>query len=267
MCAGGRAPLKVVDEPADRDDVPRSRAALTRFVSIVVLGFALGVHRADADGTIYACANGLTGRVRTIVTSPPTCRTTETPLSWNQVGPPGPVGPAGATGPQGPQGATGPTLVVRDSNGALVGVVAVVEGARTWVARQLSGMWSSLLVGDTGFVSTPSNLDFTSNDCSGQPYLPQSTTGVAGLGLINPALVVRGTSAWLLAGPPVTLTVKSLDFVDTQQDCTAMQGTFIQPNTCSEVFSSPSGAGPFLPVTAFDLSTLGLVPPFHVDGL
>jgi type VI secretion system secreted protein Hcp len=60
-----------------------------------------------ADGTIHACINGAStppGAVRIIDDATQTCAAGETPLTWNQQGPPGPAGP---TGPQGPQGDPG----------------------------------------------------------------------------------------------------------------------------------------------------------------
>jgi hypothetical protein len=51
---------------------------------------------------INTCVDNRNGSLR--VASTAGCKSNESPLSWNQVGPPGPPGP---TGPQGPQGATG----------------------------------------------------------------------------------------------------------------------------------------------------------------
>ncbi len=50
--------------------------------------------------TFYACIHKETGLTR-IVTSTSECRTTETAVSWNTVGPQGPMGPAGPAGPAG----------------------------------------------------------------------------------------------------------------------------------------------------------------------
>src|SRR5689334_2674624 len=61
---------------------------------------------------IYGCANPTTHKVRRIMTSPPTCKATETPLSWSEVGP---------QGPPGPQGLPGPGVVVKDANGVVLG--------------------------------------------------------------------------------------------------------------------------------------------------
>src|SRR5215813_6942220 len=63
---------------------------------------------ADAQ-QIFACVNPNSGAVR-IVAQGAACRTPESLVTWNVVGPqgpPGPAGPAGALGPPGPQGPAG----------------------------------------------------------------------------------------------------------------------------------------------------------------
>lgn len=59
---------------------------------------------------INTCVDNGKGTIR--VASTAGCRSSESPLSWNQVGPVGPQGPAGpvgSQGPAGPQGVTGST--------------------------------------------------------------------------------------------------------------------------------------------------------------
>jgi Collagen triple helix repeat (20 copies) len=59
---------------------------------------------------IFACVNATSGAVR-IVAQGAACRTPESLVTWNVVGPQGPpgsAGPAGALGPPGPQGPAGP---------------------------------------------------------------------------------------------------------------------------------------------------------------
>jgi Collagen triple helix repeat (20 copies) len=84
-----------------------------------VLG-ATGVAVAGAaipsgDGVISGCYSNTNGDLRVIDPSLDGCKASETPLPWNQTGPPGPIGPSGPqgepgpTGPQGPPGPTGPT--------------------------------------------------------------------------------------------------------------------------------------------------------------
>jgi hypothetical protein len=62
----------------------------------------------DGNGVIHGCVLP-SGQLRVIDSSVTmACNGNETPLNWDQTGPPGTQGPAGATGPQGPPGATGP---------------------------------------------------------------------------------------------------------------------------------------------------------------
>jgi hypothetical protein len=74
-----------------------------------VVTLALAPISADAQ-QIFACVNATSGAVR-IVAQGAACRTPESLVTWNVVGPqgpPGPAGPAGALGPPGPQGPAGP---------------------------------------------------------------------------------------------------------------------------------------------------------------
>jgi hypothetical protein len=73
------------------------------------VALALAPISADAQ-QIFACVNATSGAVR-IVAQGVACRTPESLVTWNVVGPqgpPGPAGPAGALGPPGPQGPAGP---------------------------------------------------------------------------------------------------------------------------------------------------------------
>jgi hypothetical protein len=58
-------------------------------------------------GEIHACVNPA-GQPR-IVGDPGDCKSQETPLTWNIMGPPGETGPQGPEGPQGPPGPKGDT--------------------------------------------------------------------------------------------------------------------------------------------------------------
>src|SRR5215472_12775807 len=74
-----------------------------------VVTLALAPISADAQ-QIFACVNNNTGAV-SIVAQGVACRTPESLVTWNVVGPQGPpgqTGPAGALGPSGPQGPAGP---------------------------------------------------------------------------------------------------------------------------------------------------------------
>jgi hypothetical protein len=56
---------------------------------------------------IFACVNANSGAVR-IVAQGAACRTPESLVTWNAVGPQGPPGSAGPAGPPAPQGPAGP---------------------------------------------------------------------------------------------------------------------------------------------------------------
>jgi hypothetical protein len=74
-----------------------------------VVTLALAPISADAQ-QIFACVNANSGAIR-IVAQGAACRSPESLVTWNVVGPqgpPGPAGPAGALGPPGPQGPAGP---------------------------------------------------------------------------------------------------------------------------------------------------------------
>jgi len=74
--------------------------------------FSLGVGvigaQAQSGNVIRACVNSKTGKA-TIVGPNSTCKSDETLVTWNIVGPLGPPGPAGPSGPAGPAGPAGPT--------------------------------------------------------------------------------------------------------------------------------------------------------------
>src|SRR5215472_4831015 len=74
-----------------------------------VVTLALAPINADAQ-QIFACVNANSGAIR-IVAQDAVCRTPESLITWNVVGPqgpPGPAGPAAALGLPGPQGPAGP---------------------------------------------------------------------------------------------------------------------------------------------------------------
>src|SRR5215207_10383430 len=76
--------------------------------AVILLAATAGVGVAAAaipdssTGVISACYQKQRGMVRVIdASSGETCRNSEEPLSWNQLGPQGPVGPTGPAGPPG----------------------------------------------------------------------------------------------------------------------------------------------------------------------
>lgn len=105
-------------------DTRQSRSR-RRIVVLVLAGlalFAVGGGAALATipgsgGVISGCYANKGGNLRVIDAPAASCKSTESPLSWNETGPQGPQGPQGAPGakgdpgpqgPQGPQGQQGP---------------------------------------------------------------------------------------------------------------------------------------------------------------
>lgn len=71
---------------------------------LVAAGAVWATHQ---GGSIHGCVVSSSGALR-IVSSASECRTGETSIEWNQVGPVGPAGPQGPAGPEGPAGPAGP---------------------------------------------------------------------------------------------------------------------------------------------------------------
>ncbi len=86
-----------------------SAGALFGLTALVLSASGLAVASIpSADGTIQACYDNQSGALRVIDTSAAVggkCAAGQTPLSWNQTGPPGPQGSSGTQGPPGAAGA------------------------------------------------------------------------------------------------------------------------------------------------------------------
>jgi hypothetical protein len=61
----------------------------------------------DSGGVINGCYGNQSGNLRVVDLEADACHNAETPISWNQHGPPGPQGPAGLQGPAGEPGPRG----------------------------------------------------------------------------------------------------------------------------------------------------------------
>ena len=90
---------------------PARVAGLALTLVLLAGGAAVGSNALAQEGetVIQACRHTVTGRLRAVA-APAACRSSETPISWNQQGPTGPAGPAGPAGPPGPKGDPGAGL-------------------------------------------------------------------------------------------------------------------------------------------------------------
>ena len=123
-----------------------------------------------------------------------------------------------------------------------------------------------------------------SSDCSGPPLLRDQV--IADGGAADPAFlfVYQGFDLSGTAYYPRALRFSSLlgsyDYagcsvcapyncscapLTTSGGCTSAGGTFTAPSSCCFSYTSP-GTEVVADVDTFDLTTLGLVPPFHVEG-
>jgi hypothetical protein len=180
-------------------------------------------------------------------------------------------------GPQEPAG----TLVVKDVNGATVGdAFGRVDGEGATVSRRLDGTLVNLRVDANGFRgdALPSTLH-ESSDCTGQPLM-QTDQKIPGLAS---TAFVRGTTAHYRKGHAFHLAVASaLEYVSQASECVPKcvvcgfvcgpsgmicgdAPSFIPPNGCCYTWK-PALTLLVTPLATFDLTTLGLVPPFHVEG-
>jgi len=154
----------------------------TIFAIFLVSGF----HCWAQGNEICACYHKNDGQLR-IVSNPRACRPSETPLSWNKVGPQGPQGPVGPEGPQGPVGPAGSNSVapqakvepgprVYDANGQFLGILPNdLYGALSIYIPALSKfIFLSSDNGDVDPFFPAVYLYFDGDNCTGNTYVDTS---------------------------------------------------------------------------------------------
>lgn len=161
-------------------------------------------------------------------------------------------------GPHASGSATGgvPPVVVRDANGALVGVVTSADWGRVEVTRRASaGQAIRLVVSPFGFVPESPSLSFAGTDCTGAaffkvwPYEPSFS-------FIPSAAVHDGTAYYPLGWPAQRPIQSRLSFTD-QAACA---GSWTPPDRCCE-------AAPFaMAVLAATYDVSRFVAPFRIEA-
>jgi hypothetical protein len=157
--------------------------------------------------------------------------------------------------------------VVKDANGTLVGVPqnCDVNGiGNTCVIRHLGNDVARLRTTTAGLADTGQVND--------APYYQDSSCGTQPLGLdessdfipLIPTAMVLGTIAYYANGPATAVTIQASTRRWSQQDCLTAGGTMLSSDFCCAPIAPTSYV--LAPLARFDLSTLGLVPPFHVEG-
>lgn len=186
-------------------------------------------------------------------------------------GPPGPVGPPGPEGARGPQGPVGPAgppsatgLVVRDSRGFLVGPVVETGDRRTVIARRVGEVVLAFGVTPEGLVSSAPQLTYEAADCSGEPLMLLNP-GSSAVPFVLPTFVAGdGATAYYPTGIPALRTRRAVAWPAAADECHG--GRFLLPGICCAALDTPVELfhADTLPL---DVGTLGLLPPFHLDGL
>ena len=134
-------------------------------------------------------------------------------------------------------------LVVRDENGALVGPVINSDDIPLTVARRIEGRAMKLEVAAAGFVDTTCpQFCYDTPDCTGTPYREASDA-------MLPFVSVCGGTAYYPTGDATTRSMLACQI--TGGPCVAQPGPTDMTVTTA---------------TTFQIATLGLVPPFLVDG-
>lgn len=199
-------------------------------------------------------------------------------------GPTGPVGSQGSTGPQGiqgqqgpvgpegVQGAAGPGLAVRDANGAIVGQVLqevdILNGSAIEVYREVEGGKYRFLVRRDGIMNVGPSIaiNFDGADCTGSAFFQVESLTVDTGALLDQAYVHNNALYYRSGASTPSSQLSQMFFpVDSVAACSGgISQLFIPPAACCRTFASASLMNGY-PVSTFDLNTLGLVTPFHVE--
>jgi hypothetical protein len=195
------------------------------------------------------------------------CKRNESLLVWNVQGPAGPQGAAGAPGPQGPAGGVGPQGVIgltgpQGQRGLPSATTApglrVVDSLGQDVGGFLGDFYAirdfptgpiALTLVRGGFVETGAHYYFESSDCTGAPYV---SWGGAPRQPVRSADIGLGKAVWA-SDPLGSFTSHSY------------KTYFSGPPVIDGVCTVADVTGSFGPALTLELSTLNLVPPFHVQ--
>lgn len=163
----------------------------------------------------------------------------------------------------------GSGVVVKDANGKTVGAFLDTPSGlapsrsdtRGYAVRTVNGVAIALPVGVNGFTQTGLIVDYLAAGCAGAAFVEQPDTAAPFL----PHAQIAGTTAYYPTGPAAGLVPGSSEQPD-DPDCQGF-GTYIpsRGTCCYDGAFCPDGGCLAAPVGTFDVGTLGLVPPFHVE--
>ncbi len=157
-------------------------------------------------------------------------------------------------------------LVVKDGRGNTVGTAIgpeiTTDPTVVGVLRNVNQLPVVFFVNAAGFAPASNwTLSYASGDCTGPPRLaPDIAT--SGMLLYGVAQIIAGT-AYFATGPIADTVVGSTE-VAIDPEASPCAGTVTARGGCC--FPAVGLIEPEAAATSLDLSTLGLVPPFHVEG-
>ena len=155
-------------------------------------------------------------------------------------------------------------FVVRDANGAFVGAVIDLGEFEVTIARRLGADVVAFDVARGGLGQSGAvTFSHESTDCSGPRYMEADR--------LLPQAVVRGGTAYWPTNPIERRTIRSMESELSPEACAARRGTILPGGFCCLTLQfdcnvAPGATCPVGSVATFDLSTLGFVPLFHVEG-
>ena len=116
----------------------------------------------------------------------------------------------------------------------------------------------------TGFVedSVYDNFFFANPDCTGQAFIDGSISPATNEQLFTEAFQVFRGVAYYPTEPIMFGTAQSQLAQADETTCAHNGGRFISPDLCCY----PASASGIQALDTFDLGTLALTPPFHVEG-
>ncbi len=238
---------------------------------------------ASASAAVLCKARNATVKVRDL------CKLTEMRLDPTALGLQGPVGLQGVKGDRGDPGPVGPpgagAVRVTDANGATVGAWRPWPDNIGRAVLRFGGKAVAVPVLPYGFYDAQTVKTYhESTDCSGPPLLRDELIADGGNAHPDFLFVYAGTDVSGAIYYPSVLRFSSLlgsyDLagcsvcapfncscapLTTPSGCAAAGGHSTAPGECCFSYAS-SGTEVVGEVATVDISTLGLVPPFHVEG-
>jgi hypothetical protein len=252
---------------------------IVRILALSVLCLA-----ANAGAVVLCARQRADGTFNSTVRIRESCRATEMQLDPVALGLEGPPGPQGAKGDPGVPGSDA-GVTVRDSTGKIIGAWKPEPANAGQAVLTLSGRAVALPVLPYGFYDQQTvKVYYESSDCTGSPLLRDDVIADGGAPHPDFLFVYQGFDVSGTAYYPRSLRFSSLlasyelagcsvcaPFgcscapLTTPAGCSTAGGAFVPPDRCCFSYAGPS-TEVVAEIDTYDLSSLGLIPPLHLEG-